>query len=128
MDQENPSNITDVLTSSGFPHIEINDGNKILAYECCLMHEVVTKRIPSLHHLREGLMSESCLGTNLLTLVSMHREVRDLLFPPPSNQVNLTQMKQIIQYDPSYMHNPDAAAARDLMNRYLEDLSQRGMP
>ena len=95
LDWENPSNIADVISSPGFPHIEINDGNKNLAYECCLMHEVVTKRIPMLHHLRQGLVSECCLGTNLLNLVSMHKEVRNLLFPPPSDQISLQEIKQV---------------------------------
>jgi hypothetical protein len=61
MDYNNPSNIADIITSSGFPHIQVTDTNKNLAYECCFVHEVITKRV--LNDLREGLMSESSMGT-----------------------------------------------------------------
>ncbi len=126
MDYDNPSNIADTISSSGFPHIEITDENKELAYECCLVHEVITKRIPLLHDIREGLMSESSMGIGILNLVCIHQEIRDLLFPLPSNHIDLVEMKKMVQYELGYICNPDAATSRDFMNRYLEEVSQRG--
>lgn len=118
MDYNNPSNIADIITSSGFPHIQVTDTNKNLAYECCFIHEVITKRIPLLDDLREGLMSESSMGTGLLNLASMH--------PPPSGQIDLVELKRMVQYERGFMRNPDAVVARDFMNTYMEEMSQRG--
>ena len=36
-------NITDILVSGGFPHIEVPPSNWLLAYECVLTYEVITK-------------------------------------------------------------------------------------
>ena len=52
-DCDNPSNIADILTSSGFPLIEVIQNNRQLAYECCLIQDVITKRIAFLDDLRQ---------------------------------------------------------------------------
>ena len=81
-DCDNPSNIADILTSSGFPHIEVIQNTRQLAYECCLIHELITKRIALLHDLRQlGLTSERSMGFNLMNLENIQNEVRHLLFP-----------------------------------------------
>ena len=126
MDCNNPSNIADVITASGFPHIQITESNKDLAYECCFVHEVITKQIPLLDDLRQGLMSERSMGLDLLNLANMHEEVRDLLFPPPSDQIDLKNMKTLIQYELSSLHDSAAVVARVFMDRYIEEISQRG--
>ena len=80
-DCHNPSNIADILTSSGFPLIEVIQNNRQLAYECCLIHEVITKRIALLDDLRQRFTSERLTGFNLMNLASIHNEDRHLLFP-----------------------------------------------
>ena len=50
-DFTNPSssmNISELLTSAGYPHISVTEERRHLAYECILLYEVITKRIPSL--------------------------------------------------------------------------------
>ena len=79
-----------------------------------LCTEVITKRIPLFDDLREGLMSESSMGTGLLNLASMHKEVRDVV-----------ELKRMVQYERGLMRNPDAVVARDFMNMYMEEMSQR---
>ena len=34
--------------SAGFPYISITKERKYLAYECCLLYEVITKRVEKL--------------------------------------------------------------------------------
>ncbi len=59
-------NISDILVSSGFPHICITKENRQMAYECCLIFEVIGKRLSALDDFRKGLgsihvFSKSCL-------------------------------------------------------------------
>ena len=70
-----PLNITEALVSSGFPHVEVttpSTRNKNLAFECIMVSEVIAKRIPMLDDLRQGLISESVLGFNVLSLTGKH--------------------------------------------------------
>lgn len=52
-----PMNISELLTSAGYPHLSITQERQHLAYECILLYEVITKRIPALDDLRKGLAS-----------------------------------------------------------------------
>ena len=124
-DEDNPLNITEALVSSGFPHVEVTTRNKNVAFECIMVSEVITKRIPMLDDLRQGLISESVLGFNVLNLASMHTEVKQLIFPPISNKIDLFQMKEMIKYDGDEF-NPDILAAKEFMDRYMSELSSRG--
>ena len=40
--------LTDLLMAAGFPHITVTCEQRHLAYECCLLYEVITKRIAAL--------------------------------------------------------------------------------
>jgi hypothetical protein len=124
-DDSHPLNLTETLASSGFPHVEVTKMNRDLAFECILISEVVTKRIPMLDDLRQGLVSESSLGFNVLNLASMYTEVKQLIFPPISDEVDLHQMKELVNYE-SNVFNPDALAAQEFMDRYMNELSERG--
>jgi hypothetical protein len=78
-----------------------------------------------LDDLRQGLVSESSLGFNVLNLASMYTEVKQLIFPPISDEVDLHQMKEMVNYE-SNVFNPDALAAQEFMDRYMNELSERG--
>lgn len=124
-DASNPFNIADALLSSGFPHIELTGKNRNLAYECILTFEVITKRIPMLDDLRQGLMSESALGINVMSLAGMHNEIKELLFPPVTEKIDLCEMKEMVKYECD-MSNPDAVTAQVFLERYLCELNERG--
>ena len=47
-DPDSLMNIGDILVAAGFPHIEVTNNNRELAYECCLTYEVITHRHPNL--------------------------------------------------------------------------------
>ena len=59
-----------------------------------------------------------------LNLVTVHKEVKKLLFPLPSNRIDLLEMKKIIQYELGCMCNSDTAASK-LFSRYLEEIGER---
>lgn len=59
-------NITDILVSAGFPHIEVTPSNWLLAYEYVLTYEVITKRITVLDDLRKRLDSVRVMGTGVI--------------------------------------------------------------
>ena len=55
----------------------------------------------------------------------MHTEVKQLIFPPISNKIDLFQMKEMIKYDCD-VFNPHILAAKEFMDRYMSELSSRG--
>ena len=61
MDDSEQYYLGDLLTTAGFPYIEIMASNKRMAYECILTHEVVTKRVVVLNDLRKGLTAVTYL-------------------------------------------------------------------
>ena len=50
--------IGDLLMSAGYPHVRVTADRRRLAYECCLIYEVVPKRIPALNDIRKGLQRQ----------------------------------------------------------------------
>ena len=44
-----PMNISELLTSAGYPHLSITEERQHPACECIFLYEVITKRIPSLN-------------------------------------------------------------------------------
>ena len=124
-DDSHPLNLTETLTSSGFPHVEVTKMNRHLAFEYILISEVITKIIPMPDHLKQGLVSESSLGFNVLNLASMYTEVKQLILPPISaDEIDLHQMKEMVNYE-SNVFNSDVLAAQELMDRYMNELSER---
>lgn len=84
-DFTNPSssmNISELLTSAGYPHISVTEERRHLAYECILLYEVITKRIPALDDLRKGLASVKVSQTTLLDLLGKLPDVQQRVFPP----------------------------------------------
>ena len=61
--------IGDTLVAAGFPHIEVLHSNRLLACECVLTYEVVTKHIPVLNDLRKGLDSVHAMASTGIDLV-----------------------------------------------------------
>ena len=76
--------ITELLMCAGFPHISINEEKRVLAYECCLLYEVVTKRVALLDDIRKGLRSVKVLGNTVLDLLSKWPELTKKFFPEAS--------------------------------------------
>lgn len=62
----NPMNISKLLVSAGYPHLNITEGRQHLAYKCILLYEVVTKRIPAMDDLRKGFSAVKVSGMTLL--------------------------------------------------------------
>ena len=62
--------INDFLMPTGYPDISVTADSRRLAYECCSINEVITKRIPALDDVRKGLGSVKFLGKSALVLVS----------------------------------------------------------
>ena len=67
--------LSNILTASGYPPITVTAERRHLAYECCLVHEMVTKRLPALDDIRRGLTSVSALGTTCLDLLARWPEL-----------------------------------------------------
>ncbi len=115
-------NIGDILVAAGFPHIQVNKNNRELAYECCLTYEVITKRIPVLDDLRQGLLSEQSMGVSLLDIGNMYIEVQSLVFPGESTKIDLHLLKRLIKY-PLIEDDEDAIMAKTFFEQYLEELN-----
>lgn len=69
-------NFTDILVSAGFPHIGVTPSNQLLAYECVLTYEVITKHITVLDDLRKGLDLVRMMGTSVIDLLQRHSKVQ----------------------------------------------------
>lgn len=68
--------IIDLLISSGFPHITVSENNRSMAYECCLVHEVITKRVAALDDIRRGLGSVTVRNKTCLNLLEKWPELK----------------------------------------------------
>jgi hypothetical protein len=124
MDSEESCNISELLSAGGFPHIEVGPATRSLAYECVLTSEVITKRIPVLDDIRNGLRSENVMGGNLLDIARLHEEVKKLLFPEADAGINLQDLQQLIRYE---LADDDVKiSSKTFMERYLKDLDLRG--
>ena len=124
MDDSEQYYLGDLLTTAGFPYIEIAASNKKMAYECILTHEVVTKRVVVLDDLRKGLTAVTYLRTSLADLANEHISIRKLVFPDKDSVINLDELMRLVEYD--IVNDNQKSIAKDNMDRYLEVLSKRG--
>lgn len=119
-DPNSPHDISELLVSAGFPHITITEERRNLAYECILLSEVVTKRIPALDDLRRGLGEVKVSGVSLLSLLEMYPELEQRVFPKDLEIIDEREMASHIQYDES--SNPLCQRARKFFEQYIEEL------
>ena len=52
--------------TAGYPRVEVTEQKIHFAYECCLVNEDVTKRLPALDDIRKGLSDVNVMGVTLL--------------------------------------------------------------
>lgn len=88
-----PMNISELLTSAGYPHLSIIEERQHPAYECIFLYEVITKRIPSLNDLRKGLASVKVSQKTLLDLLERLPDVQKLVFPPHTGKIDVMMLK-----------------------------------
>ena len=92
--------------------------------ECVLTSEVITKRVPVLDDIRNGLRSENVMGGNLLDIARLHEEVKKLLFPEEDARINMQDLQQLIRYE---LADDDVKiSSKTFMERYIKDLDLRG--
>lgn len=124
MDPSESCNLADVLIAGGFPHLEVCSSTRVLAYECVVRSEVITKRVPALDDLRNGLVSESYMGLNLLDIARSHAEVQLLIFPLPGKRIMLIDLWQLVKFDDA--SDEEMVNSKRFMEKYLEELDVRG--
>ena len=90
-------NISELLTSAGYPHISITEKRRHLAYECILLYEVITKRIPALDDLRKGLSPVKVSQITLLDLLGLP-DVQQRVFPPHTGKIDVTMLKLHLEW------------------------------
>lgn len=115
-------NITDILVSGGFPHIEVTPSNRLLAYECVLTYEVITKCITVLDDLRKGLDSVRVMGTSVIDL-QRHPQVQQLVFPVAKSTTEVSELRLLLKYDPT---DESTSKVAEFFEKYLDELSTRG--
>ena len=93
-----PMNISELLTSAGYPHLSITEERQHLAYECILLYEVITKRIPALDDLRKGLASVKVSQTTLLDLLKRLPDVQKRAFPPHIGKIDVMMLKLHLEW------------------------------
>lgn len=108
--------------SAGFPHITITEERRNLAYECILLSEVVTKRIPALDDLRRGLGEVKVSGVSLLSLLERYPELQQRVFPKDLEITDEREMASHIQYDES--SNPLCNVLENSLNSTSRSFSQ----
>ena len=116
-------NITDILVSGGFPHIEVTPSNRLLAYECVLTYEVITKCITVLDDLRKGLDSVRVMGTSVIDLLQRHPQVQQLVFPVAKSTTEVSELRLLLKYDP---RDESTSKVAEFFEKYLDELSTRG--
>ena len=124
MDRSQDCHLGDLLTTGGFPHLEITASNKRLAYECILTHDVITKRVIVLDDLRKGLSAVTSFRTSIVNLANEYPSIRELVFPDKDGAINLDELMQLIEYDVT--DDINKSFAKDNMNCYIDVLAKRG--
>jgi hypothetical protein len=124
MDSRESCNLVDVLIAGGFPHVEVCSNTRVLAYECVVRSEVITKRLPALDDLRNGLVSEHHMGLNILEIACFHQEVQLLIFPPQHKRIMLKDLKQLVMFEVA--SDEEKINSKRFMEKYMEDLDVRG--
>ena len=117
-------NFTELLYASGFPYLEITAERRSMAYECLLLYEVVTKRIPAMEDIRKGLGSVRVKGITLLDLLRIHPNLTVNVFPQPNCIVDCTMLKSAMDFqDPK---DDGESQAYNFLERYVDDMAKRG--
>ena len=115
--------ITDLL-SAGFPHITITAERRHFAYECCLLNEVITKRIAALNDIRKGMQSVTVLGNTVSDLLLKWPELQKKLFPEAQSEtVNASELASRVLYamdDINASHD-----VRAFFEKYINELEAR---
>lgn len=93
-----PMNISELLTSAGYPHLSIPEERQHPACECIFLYEVITKRIPSLNDLRKGPASVKVSQTTLLDLLERLPDVQKLVFPPHTDKIDVMMLKLHLEW------------------------------
>ena len=124
MDPRESCNLADVLIAGGFPHLDVCSSTRVLAYECVMRSEVITKRLPALDDLRNGLVSEHYMGLNILDIAQSHEEVQLLIFPLQGKRIVLEDLKQLVKFDDA--SDEEKLNSKRFMERYIEDLNAQG--
>ena len=118
--------IGDLLVSAGYPHICVTADKRRMAYECCLVHEVVTKRIPALDDIRKGLQSVNVAGETSLRLLERWPELRMRFFPPLESEVfDIATLRTHFVYEAD-IDDPATQRAQEYFEKYLDELDTRG--
>lgn len=110
--------------AAGFPHIEVTPSNRSLAYECVLIYEVVTKRIPVLDDLRKGLDAVRVMATTVIDLAQQHHEVQQYIFPGATSKIKVAELRQQFKYETPT--DDKTAKAAEHFEKYLDELYVRG--
>ena len=121
---ESPLCILEELQAAGYPHLEATEQSRHLAYECCLVHEVVTKRLPALDDIRKGLGEVNVMGITLLSLLERFPELQGRVFPAYSSDVSVSSLKSHLQYSQST--DEKCVQAHVWLDQYIEELDERG--
>ena len=109
--------------AAGFPHISITQERKQLAYECCLLHEVITKRVAALDDIRKGLQSVKLLGNTVLDLLRRWPVLKKKFFPEAKTErVDQEMLVPRIVY---IEENPVHRDVRVYFEQYIQDLNAR---
>ena len=112
--------------SAGYPHIDVTGNRRRLAYECCLVHEVITKRIPALEDIRKGLESVKVLGKSSLDLLTKWPELKKRFFPAhEADVIDAATLRSHFLYD-TYADDSASQQARKYFEKYLDELEARG--
>ena len=120
----NPMNISELLVSAGYPHLNITEGRRHLAYECILLYEVVTKRIPAMDDLRKGFSEVKVSGTTLLDLLNRFPKLQQRVFPPNTGTVQAKLLKLHIQWEDCL--DAMCQRGRQFLCQYIDEVDQRG--
>ena len=64
-----------------------------------MISEVITKRLPALDDLRNGLVSEQYIRLNTLNIAYSHEEIQSLIFPPQGERILSKDLKHLVMLD-----------------------------
>jgi len=105
--------------------LEITANNRFLAYECFLLYEVLTKRIPALEDIRKGLASVRVQGITLLDLLRIHPNLIEHVFPQHDDIVDITMFKLAIEFEEA--DREVEKQAQVFLEKYIDDVAKRGI-
>ena len=107
--------------AAGFPHVHITTENRHLAYECCLVYEVITKRVAAMDDIRKGLSDVRVLGVTLLDLLTKFPELQNRVFPANGHKLSLKSLRMHLEYAE---HHGDIKCMKALewFQQYIADL------